>query len=182
MRAPALRMSAIELFVARTIQHHDHQVFDVAVVAAGDGAQVIFHRGVQINRAFRRRPDDNFFHVEIGRVQQAAMFAGGKHDDGAGFARRAKIGTFERVHGDVHFGVLAAFVAHGRAHFFADEEHGRFVALAFADDDGAVHAHAIHFPAHGFDGGSVRALRGLPGPWCAPKRWPHFQLCAGIRG
>ncbi len=36
------------------------------------------------------------------------------------------------------------------ADLLADVEHGRFVALAFADDDGAVHRHRVHVFAHGF--------------------------------
>src|SRR5277367_1631875 len=82
-----------ELLVPRAVEDHGHQILHVAVVAARDGAQVIFHRRVQINRALRRRPHDNFLHVEIGSMQQAAMFAGREHHDGARLARRAKIGA-----------------------------------------------------------------------------------------
>jgi len=35
---------------------------------------------------------------------------------------------------------------------FADVEHGRFVALAFADHDGPAHGHLVHRAAHGFGG------------------------------
>ena len=44
------------------------------------------------------------------------------------------------------------------ADFFADVEHGRFVALAFADDDLAAHRHGVHDLAHGFDGDVVGVL------------------------
>jgi hypothetical protein len=43
----------------------------------------------------------------------------------------------------------------GEANFFADVEHGCFVAFAFADDDGAIHFELIHCFAHGFDGDFV---------------------------
>src|ERR1700691_2520420 len=40
-----------QLLVAWAVQHYDHQILHVSVVAAGDRAQVVFHRGVQIDRA-----------------------------------------------------------------------------------------------------------------------------------
>jgi hypothetical protein len=45
-----------------------------------------------------------------------------------------------------------------RADLLADVEHGRFVALAFADDDGAAHGDRVHGAAHGFGGDVVGAL------------------------
>src|SRR5690606_28091992 len=41
---------------------------------------------------------------------------------------------------------------------FADIEHRRFVALAFADDDAALHRHGVERRAHGVDGGLVGGL------------------------
>ena len=41
------------------------------------------------------------------------------------------------------------------ADFFADVEHRRFVALALADDDGAVNRHRVHHLAHRFDGDEI---------------------------
>ncbi len=46
----------------------------------------------------------------------------------------------------------------GRADLLADEEHRRLVALAFADDDGAVDGDGIQAAAHGFHGGMVGGL------------------------
>jgi hypothetical protein len=43
----------------------------------------------------------------------------------------------------------------GEADSFTDVEHGRFVAFAFADDDGAVHFDLVHGLAHSFDGDLV---------------------------
>ena len=40
----------------------------------------------------------------------------------------------------------------------ADEEHGRLVALALADDDGAVDGQAVQLAAHGVHGGLVGGL------------------------
>ena len=38
-----------------------------------------------------------------------------------------------------------------QADLFADVEHRRLVALAFADDDGAVDRHGVHLAAHRLD-------------------------------
>ncbi len=40
----------------------------------------------------------------------------------------------------------------------ADVQHRRFVALAFADDDGAVDRHRVHHLAHRLDGDLVRLV------------------------
>ena len=95
-------------------------------------------RRVEIDRAFAGRADDDLFHVAVGRVQQAAAFGGGQHRDGAGRAGGAQVGAFQGIDGDIDFGNFGAVGKLG-ADFFADVEHGRFVALAFADDDGAAH-------------------------------------------
>ena len=85
-------------------------------------------------------------------MQQPSAFAGGENNDGIRLAGSAEIGAFEGIDGDVHCGECARFIAHSGADFFADEKHGSFVAFAFANDDGAVHANRIHFRAHGLDG------------------------------
>ena len=141
-----------QLFVARTVQNHYNEILHFAIKALGDGLQVMGNRRVEFDSALAGRSDDDLFHVQIGRVEQAAAFAGGENHDRVGRASRAKIGAFERVHRDVHFRVFMALVSNGRADFFADEEHWRFVAFAFADDDGAVHADAIHGAAKCFHG------------------------------
>jgi hypothetical protein len=43
-------------------------------------------------------------------------------------------------------------------HLLADEEHRRLVALALADDDGAVDGHGVHLASHGLDGSLVRQV------------------------
>src|SRR6202034_1074525 len=70
-------------------------------------------------------------------------------------ASGAKIGAFERINGDIDLGHLAAVGKFG-ADFLADVEHGRFVALTLADDDGAAHGDGVHSLAHGLGGNLVR--------------------------
>ena len=90
-------------------------------------------------------------------MQQAAFFRGGQHGDRTRRTRGAQVGAFQWIDGDVDFGNLAAIGKFG-ADFFADVEHGRFVALAFADDDVAAHGNRVHGLAHGF-GGDLVGLR-----------------------
>ena len=117
--------------------------------------RVVRDRSVQFHGAFAGRANDDFFHVQIGSVEQAAFFAGGEDGDRAGRAGGAKVGALEGIDGDIDRGEIEAADMLRGADFFADEEHGRFVALAFADDDGAVHWHFVHDFAHGFDGGLI---------------------------
>ena len=58
-------------------------------------------------RCFERRADDELLHVEVGRVQQAAVLRRGEHGDGVGRAGRAEVGAFERIDGDVDLVELA---------------------------------------------------------------------------
>jgi hypothetical protein len=64
--------------------------------------------------------------------------------------RGAKIGAFQRVYRNIDFRKQRLGRVRGQPHFFPDIEHGRFVAFALADDDGAVHLHRVHGLAHGF--------------------------------
>jgi len=85
-------------------------------------------------------------------VEQAAFFTRGQHRDRPRRSGRAKVGAFQGIDRDIYGGeIKSADVLRG-ADFFADEKHGRFVALALANHDGAVHGHFVHHPAHGSDG------------------------------
>jgi len=46
-----------------------------------------------------------------------------------------------------------------RAHPLADVQHGRLVALALADHDGAIDRNGIERPPHRFHGGMVGPIR-----------------------
>ena len=56
-----------------------------------------------------------------------------------------------------HFAV-GGLVLLREADLLADVEHRRLVALAFADDDGAVDRHRVHLAAHRLDGHLVGAV------------------------
>ena len=113
-------------------------------------------RRFQIDHALAGRADHDLLHVAVGSVQQAALLRRGQHGDGARRAGGAKVGAFQRIDGDVDRGIARR--RRCLPDLLADVEHGRFVALAFADDDGAVHGHGIHHAAHGLGGHLVGVL------------------------
>ena len=146
-----------ELLMPRAVEHHDDQIVHAALQPPGDGFQVVLHRRVQIDRAFRRRADDDLFHVAVGRVQQAAALGCRQHGDGAAGAGGAEVGALQRIDRDIHR-ERAGLIFRG-ADFLADVEHGRLVALALADDDGAVDGDGIEAAAHALDRGLVGGVR-----------------------
>src|SRR5256714_1295838 len=149
-----------ELPVARAVEDDDGQVFDVAAKPARDGLEVVLDGRVNVNRAARRRPDDDLVHVDVGRVQEPAALGGGEHRVGVVRARAAGVCALGRVNGDFNvgevFGVRVVVVA--RADLLADEEHGCLVALALADDDATAHRHDVHLLAHRLYGHVVGVL------------------------
>ena len=90
-------------------------------------------------------------------MQQTPTFGGGQHGDGSGRTGGAQVRAFERIDGDVDFWNVPAVGKLG-ADFFADIEHGRFVAFALADDDGGAHGNRVHGPPHGLSGNLVAEL------------------------
>src|SRR5258706_8836032 len=70
-----------ESFVTRTVEHHDHQIVHAAMHAASDVSQVIGDWGIELDCILARRPDDNFLHVAVRRMQEATFFGRGKDSD-----------------------------------------------------------------------------------------------------
>ena len=75
-----------------------------------------------------------------------------KRGDGAGHVLGAQRGAFQRIDGNIDF--RTAF----GADLLADEQHRRFVHLAFADHDGAVDGERRKLAPHGVDGGPIGFL------------------------
>ena len=90
MRAPGRPDIGDQLFVARAVEHHHGELVHLAAEAARDRAQVLAHRGIEIDQMLRARPDDELLHVDVGRMQQAAALGGGEHGDGVGLAGGAQ--------------------------------------------------------------------------------------------
>ena len=94
----------------------------------------------------------------------------GQHGQRVGGTECAQVGALERIDGNVHLREATGGVAlRSRADLLADVEHRRFVALAFADDDGAVDRQRIHLLPHRFDSHLIGEV---------PIALPH-RVCAG---
>ena len=98
-------------------------------------------------------PDGQLLHVDARTgVEHGAPFAHRDDRQGAAPAQGGRRGAVDGVDGDV--GVRRGAVAD----LLAVVEHRRFVLLALADDDHAVHRHAAEHDAHGVDRRAVGAL------------------------
>ena len=93
-------------------------------------------------------------------MQQPPLLGGRQHGNGVGRTGRAQVGPFERIHGDVDLveDPAAAVLLLRQADFFANVEHGRFIALALTDHNGAVDGHRVHLAAHRLDRNLVGAM------------------------
>ena len=96
-------------------------------------------------------------------MQQTAAVRRREHRDRVRRAGRAEVRAFEWIDRDVDLvetHQLEPVQALGvdESDLLADVQHRRFVALAFADDDGAVDRHRVHHTAHRLDGDLVRAV------------------------
>jgi hypothetical protein len=91
-------------------------------------------------------------HVDGGaRVEHRPPLGERYHRERVRLADRGQACPVDRVHGDVARGTLAV------AHRLAVVEHRRFVLLALADHDDAVHRDRIDHQAHRVHGGLVGA-------------------------
>ena len=85
-------------------------------------------------------------------MQQSASGSHGDHGHRVGHILGRRCGAFERVQRDVNSRTIA------RADLFANEQHGRFIPLPFADDDDAGDIQPIQLFAHGIH---CRLISGL---------------------
>ena len=93
------------------------------------------------------------------------MFGCRQNSNRIGFAKRAQVRAFQRIHGNIDAGMARIIgLVPASADLLTDIEHRRLVALPLADDDRAVDWQRVHFLAHGLD----RDLIGL-----VPVPLPH---------
>ena len=147
--------------MARPIEHDHDKIVHVPAKGFGDRLEIVRRGRIEADVVLRRRTDDELLHIQIGRVQQAALLGGGEHRDGVRRPGGAEVGAFQRIDGDVDFREThqsEALDALGvdEAHLLADVEHRRLIALPFADDDRAVDRHGVQDRPHRFDGDLVR--------------------------
>ena len=140
-------------FMARTIKDAHTDIGGVDALGFGETPYVFVGWRIKINDAFGvSRANRQLIHVGIRRMQETAARREGDHCERIGHGFRGERRALERIECDVDLYALP------RADFFADIEHRRFIALAFADDDAALHGHGVERGAHGVDCGLVGGL------------------------
>ena len=150
MRAPASRHSRMMSVVAVAVEDHRGDVAHALAERLGDRFEVGLHRRVEVDHVGRERAGRDLLHVDArAGVEHRAPLAERDHRDRARAAERRERGAVDRVDRDVHRGGGAV------ADLLAVEEHRRFVLLALADHDDAVHRDAVEHDAHRLDRGAV---------------------------
>ena len=144
-----------------TIQRADHQIANLAFLGARQFAEIFLRLRIQIHNAFRQaRPDCELVHVNIGRMQKAALFRECHSRNRIRPALGGDGGTLQRVNGDIHFRPAAGLGV--KPDFFADIEHRRLIHLTFADHHRAGDGDGIKGLAHGFHRGAIGGVLVTP--------------------
>ena len=124
-------------------------------LGGGEAGDILGHAAFEADDVVGiARADRDLVHVDVGRVEQPALLGDGEHRERIGAGLGGDGRAFERVERDVD---ARAAVGRG-ADLFADVEHRRLVALAFADDHGAVHRQFVERGAHCLDCGGIGGL------------------------
>jgi hypothetical protein len=113
--------------------------------------EVVADRRVEIDLAARRLRHDQLLHVEVRRVEQPAPLRRREHGNRTRRTGRTEVRAFQRIDGDVDLrSAQPAPPVHDirQTDLLADEQHRRFVALAFADDDRPVDGDRVELAAH----------------------------------
>ena len=102
----------------------------------GNCIHIFSNRFVEVDDVGRvTRANRNLVHVHIGCIEKIALFGNGQYSQcvWSGLCRNRC--ALKRIERDVD----AWASADGGADFFANKQHGRFVAFAFAYDNRAIH-------------------------------------------
>jgi hypothetical protein len=141
---PDLANSGDDVGVTGPVEHQRGDVARLDALGLGDLQDVFTRRRVEIDHALGiAGPDGDLFHVDVGRIEQRAAFRHGHGGDGPRHVLGAKGGALQRIDGDIDPRPILA------ADLFADEQHGRFVALALPDHHRAVDRQIVELAAHG---------------------------------
>ena len=126
-----------------TFQDTDSDVFGGASFGLGQGFDTLCWCHVQCHRIRGKSwSNGQFFHIGIRRVQHGSAWAHGNHGQCVWHVFRRERCALKRIKRDIN--------ARSRpcADFFANKEHGRFVTLAFADDNDTCDVQFIQLLAH----------------------------------
>ncbi len=134
------------------VKNADDDLMRIDALCLRHRFDILPHRLVEVDDVIGiSGADRQLFHVDVGRVQQAAFFRNGENRERVGTGLRRDRRPFQRIESNVDLRACSDRVAD----LLADVEHRCFVALTFADDDGAVHVEVVECHAHRFDSGSV---------------------------
>jgi hypothetical protein len=146
-----------QVAVAVPVEDDDREIAHALPLGLGDPSQVLRGRGRDVDGADGVRADGDLLHVDAGSwVEHRAALADGDDRQRVAPAQGGQGGAVDGVHGDV------AERRRAVAHLLAVEQHRRFVLLALADHDHAVHRHGRQHRPHGFDGGAVGTVLVAP--------------------
>ena len=122
-----------QILVTSTVHHDDGQFAGCKTKALAENLDVLGSRLTDVHLALGCRGCSQFLHVEVGSVEKSTAIRSGQDSHGASLAVGAKVGSLAGINGEIHTGAGAT------PHFFADVEHGSFIALALTDNDAALH-------------------------------------------
>ena len=150
MRAPASRMRVDHLLVPRAVEHDHHEVADRDAALLGDALQDVLDRIGEREQVRQVGAARELLHVDArAGVEHRAARRDRDHRERVGHALGGQRRALERIDGDVDLGAGAV------ADLLAVVEHRRFVLLALADHDDAVHVDGVEERAHAVHGGLV---------------------------
>ena len=159
-----------DVLVARTVEHADGHVFDLALGGLGERLDVVGGRRVEADQAFREaRADGDLVHIRVRRVEQAAARGDREHGERVGHGLGGQRRAFQRVERDVDLGALPG------ADFLADVEHRGFVPLAFADHDAALELDLVEGRTHRVHGGGIGLLFVTPAHFLRSRDRGEFR-------
>ena len=167
MRAPGLAALLDDLLVTGAVEDHGRDVVDVLAERLRHRAKVVGDRHVEVDDVGGLGADRDLLHVDAGSgIEHRAPLGDRDHRDGVGSAERGERGAVDRVDGDVARRTAVADL-------LAVVEHRRFVLLALADDDDAVHRDAVEHEPHGIDRGAVGGVLVAPAHPAPGRRAPR---------
>ena len=138
-----------QVLVTSAIHHDDGEFAGGKAKALAENLDVLGGRLTDVHLALGCRGRSQFLHVEVGSVEKPTAIRSGKYRHGAALAVGAKVGAFAGINGEIDAWAGAT------AYFFADVEHGSFIALALTDHDAALHLDEAHAGSHGLNCCSV---------------------------
>ena len=130
--------------VAGTFQNANGDVRGGAALGGSQGFHPLTGRHVQGDDAFRiARTNGQLVHIGVRCVQHRSAWPHGNHCQCVGHVFGGQRGAFQWIKRDIDARTIAG------SHFFADVQHRRFVALAFANHHHTFDVEQVQLFAHG---------------------------------